>query len=73
MLTGLAVAFAVGILVFSMALQQGSYVDMIYNTVHAHTGHLQIQRTGYHEDHDLSKGLHDAQDILAFVEHRSMS
>lgn len=68
LLSALAVAFACAALMFSMALQQGSYADMIYNAVHAHTGHLQVQCAGYREDHDLAKKLERADELLALLE-----
>jgi ABC-type lipoprotein release transport system permease subunit len=56
-LSALAVGFAVGILVFAMAMQQGSYADMIFNTVHARTGNLQIQHPGYWPNANLAQSL----------------
>lgn len=56
-LTALAIGFAVAILIFAMALQQGSYADMIFNTVHARTGNLQLQHPAYWPDMDLAKRL----------------
>ena len=64
MLTALAVAFAVALLVFIMALQRGSYAEMIYNTVRAHSGHLQIQREGYWPDMELAKKLSGYETIM---------
>ncbi len=64
LLTALAVALAVALLVFIMALQRGSYVDMIYNAVHAHSGHVQIQREGYWPDRDIAKRLSGYESIL---------
>lgn len=59
-LSALAIGFAFGLLVFSMSLQRGSYVDMIQNTVRVHTGHLQIQRVGYWPEQRLSDKLDPA-------------
>lgn len=56
-LTMLAIGFSFGLLLFSMALQRGSYADMIQNTVRAQTGHLQIQRAGYWPERLLSEKL----------------
>ena len=55
--SALGIGFAFGLLVFSMALQRGSYVDMIQNTVRAYTGHLQIQQAGYWPEKLLSEKL----------------
>ena len=59
-LTALAIGFSFGLLLFSMALQRGSYVDMIQNTVRVQTGHLQIQRTGYWPERLLQEKLDPA-------------
>lgn len=64
-LSGLAVAFAVAILVFSMALQQGSYADMISATVHVRTGNLQIQHRDYWPKMNLSRRVVRPGELLA--------
>ncbi len=71
-LSALAIGFAFGLLVFSMALQRGSYVDMIQNTVRVHTGHLQVQKEGHFPERLLSEkldpaGLLEALDGLPHV------
>ncbi|MBU1692674.1 MAG: FtsX-like permease family protein [Verrucomicrobia bacterium] len=66
-LSALAVSFACAVLIFSMALQRGSYADMIYNTVHAHTGHLQVQRAGYWPDRTLARRVTSPDAIMAVV------
>jgi ABC-type lipoprotein release transport system permease subunit len=66
-LSALAVGFAVALLTFSMALQQGSYADMIYHVVHARTGNLQIQHPDYRPDQFLSKHLRDPEPLLALA------
>lgn len=63
-LSALAVGFAVAVLIFAMALQQGSYADMIYNVVHARTGNLQIQHPEFWPDQFLSKHLKDPGPLL---------
>jgi putative ABC transport system permease protein len=68
LLSALAVAFAVAVLTFAMALQQGSYADMIYQTVHARTGHLQVQHPDYWPDADLTKRLKQPGEILNALE-----
>ena len=64
-LTGLAVAFAVAILTFSMAFQRGSYTNMIYNTVHTSTGHLQVQHQEYWPDRNLWKKVHQPRQVIS--------
>ena len=46
-LTLLAIAFGVVLLVFNIGIQQGSYDVMIDNTVRMFAGHIQVQRKGY--------------------------
>ena len=63
-LSALAVAFAVALLIFSMAFQRGSYANMIYNTVHARTGHLQVQHEAHWPNQSLSKAVARPNEIL---------
>ena len=67
-LSALAVGFAVGVLVFAMALQKGSYADMIHNVVHARTGNIQVQHPAYWPDMDLARRLAEPGEILAVVD-----
>ena len=46
-LTLLAIAFGVVLLIFNIGIQQGSYDVMIDNTVRMFHGHIQVQREGY--------------------------
>jgi len=48
-LTISAIAFASLLLVFMLSFQFGSYETMINSSVKIHTGHLQVQSTGYQE------------------------
>jgi ABC-type lipoprotein release transport system permease subunit len=67
-----AVAFAVGLMLFMMSWQQGSYKDMINNAVKVHTGYLQVQQTGYLKNKDMDKALHNvpqAEKLIAQTEH----
>lgn len=66
-LSAAAIAFAVAILTFSMSLQQGAYANVIYNTVHNSTGHVQIQHRDYWPDRNLWKRVAHADDIIAEV------
>ena len=67
-LSALAVGFAVAVLIFSMALQKGSYADMINNVVHVRTGNLQVQHPQYWPDMDLSKKLVRDDQVLHLVD-----
>ena len=64
-LSGLAVAFAVAVLTFSMALQRGSYTNMIDNTVQTSTGHLQIQHQAYWPDRNMWKKVSQPTEVMA--------
>jgi putative ABC transport system permease protein len=67
----LAVAFAVTIMLFMMGWQQGSYKDMIQNAVQVHTGYLQLQQTGYLKNKDIDKALRNvdkASQLIASTE-----
>ena len=59
-LTFSAVAFATGILVFMVALQQGGYSAMIESAVSVFTGHIQVQARGYRDNPQLEKKLDQA-------------
>ena len=48
-LTISAIAFASLLLVFMLSFQFGSYETMINSSVKIHTGHLQVQSTGYQD------------------------
>ncbi len=67
-LSALAVGFAVAVLIFSMALQQGSYADMIYHVAHARTGNIQVQHPDYWPDCDLAKKLVRPDEILRAID-----
>nr|WP_241262992.1 FtsX-like permease family protein [Parahaliea mediterranea] len=50
-----AMVFCNALLVFLIAVQLDSYRMMIDNTLGAFTGHLQVQRAGYHEDQRMQQ------------------
>ncbi|HQO77826.1 MAG TPA: FtsX-like permease family protein [Thermodesulfobacteriota bacterium] len=52
-LTLSAIAFATVLLVFMLSFQFGSYDVMINTAVRIHTGHVQVQARGYHENNDI--------------------
>jgi len=54
-LTLAAIAFAALLLVFMLSFQFGSYDVMINTAVRIHTGHLQIQAEGYHDNQDIRR------------------
>jgi putative ABC transport system permease protein len=49
-----AIAFATLLLIFMLSWQFGSYDTMINAAVRLHTGHLQVQAKGYHEQQDIN-------------------
>jgi putative ABC transport system permease protein len=53
-LTMAAIAFATLLLIFMLSWQFGSYDTMINAAVRLHTGHLQVQAKGYHEQQDIN-------------------
>ena len=59
LLTIAAVAFASALLVFMLSFQFGSYDAMINASVRIHTGHLQVQAKGYHEDQRIQQVVED--------------
>ncbi|MBN1254062.1 MAG: ABC transporter permease [Deltaproteobacteria bacterium] len=74
-LTMAAIAFATVLLVFMLSWQFGSYDTMINAAVKVHTGHLQVQAAGYHEQQNMhlvvpdpvsvSRLLDDIPDVAA--------
>jgi len=59
LLTVLAISFACVLLVFMLSFQFGSYATMINSSVRIHTGHLQIQARGYHQDPKMQLVVQD--------------
>ena len=67
-LSVLAIAFSVVVLLFFMCLQQGSYKDMIRNAVNVHTGFLQVQHEGYLKDKNLEKAFRGYKKIFKILD-----
>ncbi len=59
LLTVTAIAFACTLLVFMLSFQLGSYETMINASVKVHTGHLQVQVSGYQEDKEIRLAIPD--------------
>ena len=57
LLTLAAIAFAVGVLVFSIALQYSSYELAINASVSVLQGHVQLQSEGYHEKAQIRNAI----------------
>lgn len=55
-----AMVFSNAILVFMISLQFGMYELMIENTLHAFTGHLQVQAPGYNDEMKIRQVVPDA-------------
>lgn len=68
LLSMFAIAFAVIILLFMMALQKGSYEDMIKNSLRLHTSFMQVQRTGYLDDKFMHLALTNVDEIVRMVD-----
>ena len=52
-LTIMAIAFACVLLIFMLSFQLGSYETMINTSVKIHTGHLQVQASGYQDQQEI--------------------
>jgi ABC-type lipoprotein release transport system permease subunit len=57
LLTLLAIAFGVILLIFNIGIQLGSYDVMIENTVRLFHGHIQVQRKGYLDNPRIRKSI----------------
>ncbi|WP_462327958.1 ABC transporter permease [Desulfobaculum sp.] len=66
-LTILAVAFAAGLLVFSVSWQLGTYETMIDSAVHIHTGHIQILGEGYAKERRIRTVVADPAAVTDVV------
>lgn len=64
-LTASSIAFAIGLIVFFMSLQSGSYEDMIDLGTGLITGHAQIQHPSTLEDPDIDHRLSGRAELLA--------
>jgi len=67
-LTMAAIAFATVLLVFMLSWQFGSYDTMINAAVKVHTGHLQVQAAGYHEQQDMHLVVADPTAVSRILE-----
>ena len=67
-LTMAAIAFATLLLIFMLSWQFGSYDTMINAAVKVHTGHLQVQAKGYHEQQDINLVVPDPAAVSRIME-----
>ncbi|WP_022665899.1 ABC transporter permease [Desulfospira joergensenii] len=67
-LTILAIAFACLLLVFMLSMQIGTYEVMINATVKTRTGHLQILRNGYNQDHKIRKAIQQPEPLARILD-----
>jgi putative ABC transport system permease protein len=67
-LTMAAIAFATLLLIFMLSWQFGSYDTMINAAVKVHTGHLQVQAKGYHEQQDINLVVPDPAGVSRIME-----
>ena len=63
LLTIAAIAFACVLLVFMLSFQFGSYETMINASVTIHTGHLQVQARGYHDNQEMRRVIADPRPV----------
>ena len=69
-LTASAMIFSNVLLEFSISLQIGSYDMMIENTLRTFSGHLQVQRAGYHENPKFRDSIADVGSVAETVRAR---
>ncbi len=62
-----AIGFAVALLLFTMAMQAGTYGAMIDNATRLLDGHLQLQRRGYLDDPHIDTTIDDAAGRVAAI------
>ncbi len=67
-LTVAAIAFAVIILIFFKAMQNGQYSQMIDNLVKTNSGHLQVQAEDFQEEGDINLSIDDPDAVIKLVE-----
>ncbi|KIX13623.1 ABC transporter permease [Dethiosulfatarculus sandiegensis] len=67
LLTVMAISFACVLLVFMLSWQFGSYQTMINLAVMIHTGHLQVQAKGYHEDRNIRQVIRQPAEVLKLL------
>ncbi len=65
-----AMIFSNGLLIFAMSLQFGSYDMMIDNSLHAYTGHLQLQHPRYLDEPKMRYALSDVDRMAADLRER---
>jgi putative ABC transport system permease protein len=63
LLTILAIAFGLAILIFIVGLADGIHEQMIRNATRTMIGQIQIHRKGYHEEPTIELTIHDPQKI----------
>jgi ABC-type lipoprotein release transport system permease subunit len=59
-LTISAIAFATGLLVFTVSMQMGAFETMINSTAKINMGHLQVQAADYYEKRDMRLVVEDS-------------
>ena len=69
-LTVSAMVFSNILLVFMISLQLGMYEMMISNTLRAQTGHLQVQTSGYKDDHKIRQVVPNARQLAEELRQR---
>jgi len=62
-----AIGFSVALLLFTMAMQAGTYASMIDNATRLLDGHVQLQRRGYLDDPRIETAINGAQARTAMV------
>jgi putative ABC transport system permease protein len=67
LLTVLAIALGLAFNIFMRGIGDGFHEQMVDNSVRAEIGHIQIHRSGYHDDPELNKTLPDLGTITQAI------
>jgi putative ABC transport system permease protein len=67
LLTVLAIALGLTFTIFMRGIGDGFHDQMVDNSVRAEIGHIQIHRSGYHDDPELNKTLPDLEAVTKAI------
>ena len=59
-----AITFGLAAMIIFFGFTDGFHAQWVENTVKAYTGHIQIYRSGYHDDPQLNRSIADAAEII---------
>jgi putative ABC transport system permease protein len=67
LLTVMAIALGLAFNIFMRGIGDGFHEQMVDNSVRAEIGHIQIHRSGYHDEPELNKTLPDLERVLQAI------